>query len=69
MYEETTGEQGIRGDSSCDDEEEQKEPPPEPTQFGWVQGVMVGKIRLQSCCTSLNSPNYPNQKCVPFIFL
>lgn len=45
MYEETTGEQGQRGgDSSCDDEEEQKEPPPEPTRFGWIQGVMVGRV-------------------------
>lgn len=33
------------GDSSGDDEEKQKEPPPEPTRFGWVQGVMVGRVR------------------------
>lgn len=46
MYEETTGEQGIGGDSSCDDEEEQKEPPPEPTRFGWIQGVMVGRASI-----------------------
>lgn len=47
MYEETTGEQGDgRGDSSCDDEEEQKEPPPEPTRFGWIQGVMVGRVNI-----------------------
>lgn len=46
MYEETTGEQGISGDSSCDDEDEQKEPPPEPTRFGWIQGVMVGRVSI-----------------------
>lgn len=46
MYEETTGEQGISGDSSCDDEEEQKDPPPEPTRFGWIQGVMVGRVSI-----------------------
>lgn len=31
------------GDSSEEDEEDQKEPPAEPTRFGWVQGVMVGR--------------------------
>lgn len=49
MYEETTGEQGEReGDSSCDDEDQKKEPPPEPTRFGWIQGVMVGRVSLHS---------------------
>lgn len=47
MYEETMGEQGGReGDSSCDDEDEKKEPPTEPTRFGWVQGVMVGRVSV-----------------------
>lgn len=47
MYEETTGEQGEReGDSSCDDEDEKNEPPPEPTRFGWIQGVMVGRVSI-----------------------
>lgn len=44
LYEETTAGQMERGDSSEDDDEEQKEPPPEPTRFGWVQGVMVGRV-------------------------
>lgn len=33
------------GDSPAEDEEEPKEPPPQPTRFGWVQGVMVGRAR------------------------
>lgn len=45
MYEETTGEQMEGGDSSEEDEDRQKDPPPEPTRFGWVQGVMVSRIR------------------------
>lgn len=57
MYEETTGERGEReGDSSCDDEDERKEPPPEPTRFGWIQGVMVGKVSLHS----LNNTDFSN---------
>lgn len=43
LYEETTGGQMGGGDSSEEDEEDQKEPPAEPTRFGWVQGVMVGR--------------------------
>lgn len=36
----------MEGDSPDeDDEEELKEPPPQPTRFGWVQGVMVGRVR------------------------
>lgn len=47
MYEETMGEQGERQeDSSCDDEDEKKEPPPEPPRFGWIQGVMVGRVSI-----------------------
>ncbi len=38
------------GDSSEEDEKEQKEPPPEPPRFGWVQGVMVGRIRPADIC-------------------
>lgn len=45
MYEETTDGQVGGGDTSEEDEDEQKEPPPEPTRFGWVQGVMVRRIR------------------------
>lgn len=57
MYEETTGERGEReGDSSCDDEDGQKEPPPEPTRFGWIQGVMVGKVGLHR----LNNMDFSN---------
>lgn len=47
MYEETMSEQGERReDSSCDDEDEKNEPPPEPTRFGWIQGVMVGRVSI-----------------------
>lgn len=44
MYEETTAGQ-VGGDSSEEDEDEDKEPPTEPTRFGWVQGVMVRRVK------------------------
>lgn len=31
-------------DSSEEDEKEKEEEPYEPTRFGWVQGVMVGRV-------------------------
>ena len=48
MYEETAGENMDGGPSSEEDEEEQKEQPPQPTRLGWIQGVMVCRVRTLS---------------------